>query len=351
MKRLFVLLLILVMSSLACADPTADSLSVSSASGDPGATNMPVLINITNVVGGPIQVIGLNVSYNSSVIELVHAARGSDLPKDAYGGDVWAVVLSPNDPNDPNKRSIALTTNQQTDAIPNGFTGNIVKLYFNVNAAATPGQYPIELSVMDISSTDLVHGTISMINNGTFTIPANPGDLNEDGILTFTDATMILQTAVSGDYNPLADLSGDHSVTSLDALMLIAADPVMSVTQQPTGLAVNDTFTAEVIVDPMCSVIYDVRYELSFNPTILRASEPIPGDFLSQGNAETNWELMINNTIGKIGYRETILGGQEDVDGATKPGVLASIDFEVIGDGISPLTLSDVEYVKRPNYD
>ena len=222
MNRILVLLLMLALIPLACADPTADSLSVSSASGDSGDTNVMVLIDLANVIDGPIQVIGFDVNYDNSVIELVHAARGSDLPKDAYGGDVWAVTLGTN------KKSIGLTTSQQTDALPNGFTGNIVKLYFNVNATATPGDHPIEISNVDISSTCLVHGTIPVIN-GTFTITGGtPGDLNGDGTITSADAVIVLQMAVRGEYDALADVNGDDSVTSLDALMIIqvAADRI-----------------------------------------------------------------------------------------------------------------------------
>jgi parallel beta-helix repeat protein len=49
------------------------------------------------------------------------------------------------------------------------------------------------------------------------------GDLNDDGILTPTDAAIALQLAASGAHDPAADVSGDHRVTSLDALMILHA--------------------------------------------------------------------------------------------------------------------------------
>ena len=174
MKMIIALLTALALSSLACAYPTADSLSVGSATGDPGETYVPVLINITNVTDGPIQAILLDVIYDHDVIELTRARLGSDLPKDAWGDPLWSILLGTN------KKSIALYSSKK-DAIPDGTTGNILKLYFNVTGTA--GQTsPIGLSGIDLSSTDLVRGTIPAIN-GTFTV--NSKDLAPSSV-TYT---------------------------------------------------------------------------------------------------------------------------------------------------------------------
>jgi len=219
---MFVLLTILALSSLACADPAADSLSVSSESECPGATCVPVLVNITNVMEGPLQVIGFDVIYDHNAIELVMVDIGSDLPKDVLDNPVWNVTLGGN------KESIALITSNQSYALADGLTGNIAKLYFNVKATANPGDYPIELSNIDISSTGIVRGTIPAIN-GTFTITGGiTGDLNGDGVVTSADAVIALQMAVRGEYDALADVNDDGSVTALDALMVmqVAADRI-----------------------------------------------------------------------------------------------------------------------------
>jgi S-layer protein (TIGR01567 family) len=54
------------------------------------------------------------------------------------------------------------------------------------------------------------------------------GDLNSDGILTPADAAIALEMAVRGEYSDIAEVSGDHRVTSLDALMILrmASDDV-----------------------------------------------------------------------------------------------------------------------------
>jgi len=54
-----------------------------------------------------------------------------------------------------------------------------------------------------------------------------PGDVNGDGRITPADAGIALQMAVCGEYDPLADVDYDDSVTSLDALMILqAADEI-----------------------------------------------------------------------------------------------------------------------------
>jgi len=54
-------------------------------------------------------------------------------------------------------------------------------------------------------------------------VEALPGDLNGDGVLTPVDAAIALQMAVCGEYDLVADVSEDNSVTSLDALMIMQA--------------------------------------------------------------------------------------------------------------------------------
>ena len=132
----------------------------------------------------------------------------------------------------------------------------------------------------------------------------------------------------------------------LSLVAMAAADPTMSVSEQPAGIAIGETFTAEVIVDPAGAEIYAAQCDLYFDHTILKATEQTQGTFLSQGDAIVQKVLnTINNTAGKIEYGETRLGDPETVGGATATGVLVSVTFEVIGGGVSTLTLRDVKYV------
>ena len=53
--------------------------------------------------------------------------------------------------------------------------------------------------------------------------PPPEGDLNSDGKVTPADAVIALGMAVRGEYSEEADMSGDHAVTSLDALLILQA--------------------------------------------------------------------------------------------------------------------------------
>jgi len=77
--------------------------------------------------------------------------------------------------------------------------------YFVVNSA--------DQSENSAQSTEFSFTTVSGIK----------GDLNSDGILTPADAAIALRIAASGADDPAADVSGDGSVTSLDALMILQA--------------------------------------------------------------------------------------------------------------------------------
>ena len=48
-----------------------------------------------------------------------------------------------------------------------------------------------------------------------------PGDVNGDGEINSADAAIALRMAVCGEYNTIADVNHDNSVTSLDALMIL----------------------------------------------------------------------------------------------------------------------------------
>ena len=55
------------------------------------------------------------------------------------------------------------------------------------------------------------------------TTAPSKGDLNGDGAITPADSTIALQMAVRCEYSEDADVSGDHRVTSLDALLILQA--------------------------------------------------------------------------------------------------------------------------------
>ena len=104
----------------------------------------------------------------------------------------------------------------------------------------------------------------------------------------------------------------------------------------------GDNITVDITVYPEENGIYGASYMLYFNNTIINATSQIQGQFLRQDGQGSNIYLNeINNTLGRIEYAECRLGTWDNVIG---PGVLATIEFEVIGEeGVSQLNLSDLE--------
>jgi outer membrane protein assembly factor BamB len=73
-------------------------------------------------------------------------------------------------------------------------------------------------TMLETVSQDTINGGGFSLN---ITIGQLPGDINEDGNITAADAAIALRMAVRGEYLKVADVNGDMSVTSLDALMIM----------------------------------------------------------------------------------------------------------------------------------
>ncbi|NIA09993.1 MAG: hypothetical protein GWP10_09765, partial [Nitrospiraceae bacterium] len=83
------------------------------------------------------------------------------------------------------------------------------------------GNHMIVLTAIDSNgamSMDSTEIRIYMVTTGELV-----GDLNHDGILTPADAAIALKLAASGGWDPVADVSRDSRITSLDALMILQA--------------------------------------------------------------------------------------------------------------------------------
>jgi len=159
-----------------------------SAEGDPDEV-VQVMVNLTNVMNGPIQSIKFDVDYDVNVIELVATSPGDVLPTDPYTGTaLWSVTLGTN------KKSITLGTTLPENALANGTTGAITVLYFNVTG--NPGDTtPLELSGIELSDpSGFKLGTAPAIN-GIFTIPCKAYSI--DGYVCYEDGTPCNSPSVS----------------------------------------------------------------------------------------------------------------------------------------------------------
>ena len=115
-------------------------------------------------------------------------------------------------------------------------------------------------------------------------------------------------------------------------------------------ISMGEYFTVNISVDPEGNETYAASYTLYFNTTLLNASSPVNGSFLSQDGAQT-WQTrnITDNTNGTIEYGECRKSVQY---GVTNPGVLTAVTFEAIADGFCELGLGKLDGVilADPNF-
>jgi len=196
-KLMTTLAVFLLVASTAAALPSATNIVINDASGNPGTfVNVPV--NITNVLNESIAGIVLDITFDSSVINLT-ANR-------VEKGALTSTWDSPSF-NPVNGRLSIVFTGEGTE-IPVGSSGSIVILNFSVVGA--PGAF----STMNIDTIQLSNiagdiGTASA-DNGIFTIPGGEvGELNSIEIspstttLNVGDNKQFVATAWDQNDNPV----------------------------------------------------------------------------------------------------------------------------------------------------
>lgn len=120
-----------------------------------------------------------------------------------------------------------------------------------------------------------------------------------------------------------------------------AADPVLSVSATPTPAVVGSPVTLDVTVADIVD-LYAFQFSLSFAPGLLQATSVTEGTFLSTGGGTFFGGGTIDNTTGVISFVfDALLGSVPGVSGG---GTLATISFNAIGAGVSPLTFSDLGF-------
>ena len=104
----------------------------------------------------------------------------------------------------------------------------------------------------------------------------------------------------------------------------------------------GENVTINIMAYPEGSGVYSASYTLYFNNMLFCATSLTQGPFLSQDGVSTMIYPTdgINNTRGTIEYAEGRVGTYDGVNGS---GVLATITFQAIGVGISPLNITDLD--------
>jgi Cohesin domain len=125
------------------------------------------------------------------------------------------------------------------------------------------------------------------------------------------------------------------------AASLPAAAQTVSV--NATGPAVpGSSVTLQVLINGIVD-LYAFQFSLSFNPAVLQATGVTEGAFLPAGGGTTFDDGTIDNALGKVSLVFDSLSGF--VPGVSGNGVLASMNFNVIAAGTSPLTFSDLLFL------
>ena len=130
---------------------------------------------------------------------------------------------------------------------------------------------------------------------------------------------------------PIVSINEFSGTTSGDRPQMILK-PVEQIVRQ------GDVFSVEIAVERV-NQLSGYQLKLNFHPSIVQVKEAIEGAFLRRDNAEVFFkEPVIDNLNGQI----EVVAVRITKGGITGTGTLATITFEAIGVGESPLTATDV---------
>jgi hypothetical protein len=147
----------------------------------------------------------------------------------------------------------------------------------------------------------------------------------------------------------IMELKRMHSICAIIVICAIiatvqaaSAAPTISVEPSYMEVSQGDAFTVNITIDPDGTEVMGAQYTLYFDNVLLKALNQDKGPFLRQDGENTNvFKNEIYNTIGEIKYGETRTG---TTVGVTTPGILSTIEFEVIRClGVGELRLGNVK--------
>lgn len=125
---------------------------------------------------------------------------------------------------------------------------------------------------------------------------------------------------------------------ALHASVAFAA-PILSIAPSSIVVGLGITFSADVVIAEVTD-LFLFQFDLAFDPTILAATNLDEGAFLPSGGATFFIPGTIDNAAGSITFTlDTLLG---PIPGVTGTGTLASVTFDALAFGTSPITLDNV---------
>ena len=121
----------------------------------------------------------------------------------------------------------------------------------------------------------------------------------------------------------------------------VAQTTIVSISPSTQTVPLGQTFTIDITIDPDVAIA-GAQFDLSFDPSLVRANSVTEGNLLKQGGASTYFSRgTIDNAAGKItGVAGVIITPGQTV---SSPGVFATIQMTAKSvEGTSPLDLLNV---------
>lgn len=138
------------------------------------------------------------------------------------------------------------------------------------------------------------------------------------------------------------------SITLLWAVVfaapLFSQTPLVKIDPATVSTDVGETFSVDVAIEG-AEELRGVSVKIEFDPAILEALSISSGGFMS-GFGQTFSFSEKNNDEGWVQYDESILGSGDMAAGS---GVICSIEFEAIANGVSALTFTTADLRDRDN--
>lgn len=132
----------------------------------------------------------------------------------------------------------------------------------------------------------------------------------------------------------------------LAASLLLAgpalATPIVRVAPSAMTPTVGHAFQVDLVGEDFLD-LYAYNFTLNFDPARIRAVSVSEGPLLASAGTTFFIPGDIDNVLGVVSFTgNTLIGAIPGVSGS---GILATLDFEAIVEGLSPLSLSDLLFI------
>jgi hypothetical protein len=311
---------------------TKRTLSITSVEASPG-DKVTISISITDATG--LTAGDILVKYDAAVLT-VGEVKGTDLISSLnliVNKDVLGEIKLPM---------------AGTKGIPSG-SGAIVEIGLTVSKDAKVGTETI-LSFSDTEIYDESGAVIPVIlENGVVKITQQgiKGDVNNDGKVRSNDAMLALRIAaglmVPSDYQKwAADMNDDGKIRSNDAMLILRKAAGLAAPGKESIASIGKTITimlgeAHGVAGERitASLMVDNVYQLAsgdiciaYDSAVLRAVE-----------VSSDSEVMLQSNLAETGMIRIAFAGADELNSKT----VAKIQFDILADDVSPLTLQQVE--------